>query len=419
MKHLNALINKINVDALRSMASKARQGVACQIPALEQRTGIESQLSFISKQCGGQNCNLDIKFADGVCWVARIRLIDPLLPPAEVQNHIFLSELATLQFLSNTKVPSPQIYASSADSADDDVGVPYMLLEKLDGKPLNWQAASVEQRYRVMEQLTDVYIELDKHPLQLTGSPVPLAKPSEVASQVSVGGFAQEPCFPTPAAHLGPFETVHASYTALVNQQMKTIVNGEVSGLAADNYLAFLWLLAVLPDLISESESSTGPFYLRHYDDKGDHILVDKEYNITGIIDWEFASAEAKEIALSSPCMMWPVGEFYDGSNVLADDELRFADIFERRGRRDLADIVRSGRRWQRYLFFLGGGIPSDMAEFEPLFQGLRKSFTPDKDKLTAYADWKASALQGFAKGNRELELLMQMEQEAVTGAGC
>ncbi|KAK4442577.1 hypothetical protein QBC34DRAFT_282140, partial [Podospora aff. communis PSN243] len=73
---------------------------------------------------------------------------------------------------------------------------------------------------------------------------------------------------------------------------------------------------------------------LKHYDDKGDHILVDDEYNITGVIDWEFASAEAKELlAFSSPCMMWPVGKFYDGDNSLAEDEVRFAAIFEQRGR--------------------------------------------------------------------------------------
>lgn len=50
---------------------------------------------------------------------------------------------------------------------------------------------------------------------------------------------------------------------------------------------------------------------------------MDEEYNITGIIDWEFASAEAKELAFSSPCMMWPVAKFYDGDNALAEDEVR------------------------------------------------------------------------------------------------
>lgn len=59
-------------------------------------------------------CQLDRnEFSDGVVWIARLRLADPLLPP-----------------------PS-------------------------------------EQRARVMEQLADVFLELEKHPLPLTRSLVP------------------------------------------------------------------------------------------------------------------------------------------------------------------------------------------------------------------------------------------------------
>ena len=31
------------------------------------------------------------------------------------------------------------------------------------------------------------------------------------------------------------------------------------------------------------------PFFLKHTDYKGDHILGDDEFNATGIIDWTFA----------------------------------------------------------------------------------------------------------------------------------
>lgn len=290
-----------------------------------------------------------------------------------------------------------------------------MLMEKLPGTPLNWQDANLQQRNRVMEQLADVYLELEKHPIPLTGSLVQPADPGHASSETQVGGFAQEPCYPTPVRSLGPFPTLDAAYTALINQQMQTIANSEVSGLPIDNYLAFLYRLAVLPELVVDSASRRGPFYLRHYDDKGDHILVDDEHNITGIIDWEFASAEAKELAFSAPCMMWPVRTFYDGQNALSDDELRFAYVFQRRGREDLAAIVRGARRWQRYLFFLGGGMPRTKAQFQPLFQGLRQSFTRDGEAapLSSYDEWKESALRGLAKGNTQIDALMQAEKQA------
>ncbi|KAL2019113.1 hypothetical protein VTK56DRAFT_10064 [Thermocarpiscus australiensis] len=204
------------------------------------------------------------------------------------------------------------------------------------------------------------------------------------------------------------------------------LASREVASLPVDNYLAFDWRLGALPELIAESASRTGPFYLRHYDDKGDHILVDEEYNITGMIDWEFASAEAKEIAFSSPCMMWPVGDFFDGRNVLAEDEERFAGIFEQRGRRDFAELVRRGRRWQRYLLFLGGGVPGDMAEFEPLFQGLRKSFvdvsgkqTDDAADISSYEDWKREALCESAERDAQLQALLRDERAKVPRAAA
>ncbi|KAH6633913.1 hypothetical protein B0J18DRAFT_2007 [Chaetomium sp. MPI-SDFR-AT-0129] len=412
--HLAALLGKINVKALEAAASTARNGTPCSIPSLGTDISSEAQVDFIMARCGGQNCHLEIEFNDGVIWLARIRLDDPLLPPPEVQARIFLSEVATLQFLADTKVPAPRVYAYELSSSDNAVGVPYIFMEKLSGKPLDWNDATEQQRVRVMEQLTDLYLELERHPLPLTSSLVPSPNPATTdKGSTQLGPFAQAPCFATPDRALGPFDTLTEGYTALVRQQQHMLANREVSGLPVDNYLAFLWRLEALPELVAESASRSGPFYLKHYDDKGDHILVDDEYNITGVIDWEFASAEAKELAFSSPCMMWPVGEFYDGSIVLSDEETKFAATFERRGRADMAALVRGGRKWQRYLFFMGGGIPRDMVDFEPLFQGLRKSFLGKEDgaNIPSYLEWKQSALAGFAKGDKLLQDLMRAER--------
>ncbi|KAK3383606.1 hypothetical protein B0T24DRAFT_715471 [Lasiosphaeria ovina] len=411
-RHLEVLLAKVNVEALESAASKAQQRILCQITALSNPS---TRADLTSSQCGGQNCHVDVEFVDGVTWLARIRLDDPL-PPAGVQASVFLSEVATLEFLANTQVPAPHVYAYEPASPANAVGTSYVLMEKLAGKPLDWNRATAEQRARVMEGLADVYLELEKHPIPLSGPLVP-----GTDGQVTVGAFAQVPWFETPEQALGPFGTLEASYTAIVLHHLRMLASLALgNNLLVDNYLTFLWRLSALPQLVADSASRAGPFYLKHCDDKGDHILVDDEHNITGIIDWEFASAEAKELAFSSPCMVWPVGDFYDGSNALAEDEVRFADIFEQRGRGDLGKMVRGGRPWQRYLFFLGGRIPREMIGLEPLFQGLRKSMPAGENNaaaISSYLDWKQGALAGLSKQGAQLLALLRDERAKGEGS--
>lgn len=52
-------------------------------------------------------------------------------------------------------------------------------------------------------------------------------------------------------------------------------------------------------------------------------------------------------MAFSNPYMVWPVGQFHDGDDELAEDEIRFAAIFDALGLEDIGDRVRRDRRWQ------------------------------------------------------------------------
>jgi hypothetical protein len=63
-------------------------------------------------------------------------------------------------------------------------------------------------------------------------------------------------------------------------------------------------------------------FYLKHGDEKGDQILVDNEFNITGIIDWEWAQTDSKSAAFNSPIVLLPVTGFYEGADYIGKDEV-------------------------------------------------------------------------------------------------
>lgn len=73
------------------------------------------------------------------------------------------------------------------------------------------------------------------------------------------------------------------------------------------------------------------------YDDKGDHILVDENFNITGIIDWELAHTASPAYAFNSPVCLLPVAQFHGGANDIGDDEVVFARLRKERCRKELA----------------------------------------------------------------------------------
>jgi hypothetical protein len=158
-------------------------------------------------------------------------------------------------------------------------------------------------------------------------------------------------------------------------------------------------------------------FVLKHFDDKGDHILVNTNFNITGMIDWEFASAEPKALAFSTPCMLWPVGDFYDGKGELSAEEIEFAEIFEGRGREDMGQIVRESRKMQRFTFFNGGGVSRDPEEFQALFTGLRAAWARKDDPLSSYDDWTRDASERLG-GDDRLQILLHRSRSRIFTAG-
>jgi hypothetical protein len=246
-------------------------------------------------------------------------------------------------------------------------------MEKLPGGPLQWDETTSKQKTKVMSQLVDIFLELEKNLFQSSGS---LRCNHDVPE---VRGFAQPTVFSSPEQTLGPFTILESSLRAIILQQQDQIINGELSSLAEDNYLSHCWRRDKISEVTNYCHDYGPDFFIKHYDDKGDHILVDADFNITGIIDWEFASAEPKAPAFSTPDMLWPVRDFYNGKNELSAEEIEFAEMFEVRGRADMGRIVRESRKMQRFTFFNGGGVSLDDEEFQFLFSGLRAAWAgPD-----------------------------------------
>jgi hypothetical protein len=92
---------------------------------------------------------------------------------------------------------------------------------------------------------------------------------------------------------LRPFNHAREFYDAWREEHLKLIMDRQLFiQFPVNAYLVFCFLrkqaqAVHLHDF--EGAFERGPFFWKHTDDKGDHILMDHNFHITGIIDWTFA----------------------------------------------------------------------------------------------------------------------------------
>ncbi|KAH9224683.1 hypothetical protein DL95DRAFT_473275 [Leptodontidium sp. 2 PMI_412] len=345
-QELTRLFDKINTSALAAQASSLRQGIACSVPLQYDRATRSSM---------------------GATWLARIRRFNATSPPPALRDYIIQCEVATFDSLRN------------------------------------WRACSEEKK--VIHQLADIFIELRKFSFDRIGS---LDQPGES----HVGLCARESLTDFTASKMeaiGPCSSLEEYHVASIRLILDLIIRDEIyTQQAVDAYLIHRFLLDLVPSILSPTMQGSRSFYLKHADDKGDHILVDDDFNITGIIDWEWAYTTSEALAFNSPIVLLPAGEFYNGVNDLGDYEITFAQLLEEKGSPDLADFVRKGRLQHRFAFCCGYDL-ADWAGFLGLFRGLRDAVGVDEG--LDWDSWKTAALNRYKDDERLQILLSRAEQ--------
>jgi hypothetical protein len=148
---------------------------------------------------------------------------------------------------------------------------------------------------------------------------------------------------------------------------------------------------------------------LKHADEKGDQILVDDQFRITGIIDWEWAHTGPKSFVFNSPIVLLPLAEFYNacGGNGLGDEELAYSHLLEKKGHPDLGDIVKKGRLLHRLQFCCGYDHP-DWNGYKDIFMGLVNALRNETDSnILDFETWKAEALEQYGADHQLKSLLI------------
>jgi len=303
---------------------------------------------------GCANYHAWLAFDNGDKWIIRVPRTGFSDVPPELVEYLVANEYATLKFLEPAKIPTPKPYGYGlASDPSNRVGVSYILMQAMPGKPFYASQVSHTQKQRVIEQLADIMIEIYKHPVPLAGSLVMQdghTKLSSVASNrfVVLGTY-------------GPFETSLDYIISITEQYLDLIADGQVHHTyPLEAFLYYRFLRKNAAKIVGSD--TAGNFFLKHVDDKGDHLLVDKNLNITGIIDWQFARTVPSAEAFGPSYVTADLDALYSGNTGVTDDDRLLANALRNRGANELASYAADNEVMRRFHHGLASGLSKNEA---------------------------------------------------------
>ncbi|KAI0458039.1 hypothetical protein F5B21DRAFT_461072 [Xylaria acuta] len=360
-KELVALSEKINRAALIRRAKELSGGLECRL---------DDQDPLGRHHMGGMHIHLRLLFEDGTVWLARILRKNHTSFDDELSNRILMSECATLRWLESLGLPTPKLHGFGLrGDPRNEVGVAYMIVDRLPGRPFNVGIASPEQKSKVLCQWADMLCKLGKHPFNEIGS---LQFDSDRA--VKIGPIASDRTGTLPC--IGPYENASEYYSSWVKVYLELIADGQLfSNYSVDAYLMFKFLEEQVKEgrwLKKWQDLHSGPFFLKHMDDKGDHILVDDDFQITGIIDWTFARTVPAYEAFGPSLMSANTTDLFNGSPGLSEEDKALSQEMRRRG---ASYCYFESDDMRRFLFGPGIGLGLTKSEAFNIFRALVATF--------------------------------------------
>ncbi|KAL4886415.1 kinase-like domain-containing protein [Aspergillus karnatakaensis] len=287
-----------------------------------------------------------LEFPNKSCWVARAHIRRNECP--RLSSTKLAAEVATMQYIKeHSNLPLPRVFAYEADE-DNLVGVSFILMELLPGIVAMDALGGYEVHRGVIprEYRQNFYRSVAKCHVQLTSIRLP-----QIGTIVRTreGGYE---CGPIPGIG-GPFDTATAFFETWAKKvkfqwdretiiRMMRMQNAPIS---AEQMVEMIEEFPLQIQAIASRLSlyDTGPFPLAHVDFFHSNIMVDGNFDVTGIIDWERACTVPWElIAFPAFLRAMPVSfdlpEHYDHHGQPLDNDLR--EVW--RGRKDYVDMVRS-----------------------------------------------------------------------------
>lgn len=205
-----------------------------------------------------------------------------------------------------------------------------------------------------------------------------------------------------------------STFFFITNIHLRLIADGQIYTEYPKEACIFYGLLRdrVAPALAESVGSTEASFFLKHVDDKGDHILIDGEYNITGIIDWQFSRFVPASEAFGPSLFTAELNKLCGGETGLSQDDRLLAELLTDSDDQNsgIGTLARGSELARRFQFGLASGLRRNEVV------GLTKAvlvlldsesdiqLTEDGMKSWMEAEWAASVDKPWYEQTRKLD---------------
>jgi hypothetical protein len=298
LKRANSFLLSVDWQALLNYAANVRNGKECKL------------LTNIG--LGHNNMVRIIRFMDEVQWIARLSL--PSLEGGETYSDIarrMECEANTIALVrQRTRVPVPEVYVVESNS-NCSVKAPFMLMECLSGNvgmDLGMEVPS-EHQQTFFRDLAEIHVRKSScgdiaayYVFQVELSTVQLPMIGTIQGMNEDGTIQQGPI----PGFGGPFATATEFFQTWCAKAKFGLSNdrlyhacGPYAAELVPSIESFPMKLSVVASRLSRFDK--GPFPLIHGDFGHNNVVLDDDYQIIGVIDWEKAFAAPWEIAGDFP----------------------------------------------------------------------------------------------------------------------
>lgn len=283
---------------------------------------------------GGYNFCIKLQVSSGERWIMRLPMSSHIY---DVEEKI-VAEVSTMRLVSAMcpKIPIPKIIAFGSCDSGPLKGHWYIITEELPGVPLDsvWNTIREreELRKKFFRQLSDIVLQLSHLQFEKIGSlhvqeynvkvyiislklltyetwsfgdlSGSFGRPltSHVNDLERVGIDSASDCNQTFHSTTSYFDYLAELHFRRLQFQPNSIYDEEDG---YSKYIARTCMRSLAPQFVS-AEFDHGPFVLMHGDLSQQNILVDEDYNISGVIDWEWSITLPLQLFLTPPPALHP-----------------------------------------------------------------------------------------------------------------